>query len=108
MHDLLTAIHFHLQLFPADPPTTPPDNFDPAPAPPPGLAPVADQWIGYIKWIGIVAGIMGLMACGVMMMIGRRQRSHLAGEGAAGIPWVFAGLSVIALAAGIVTSILHS
>jgi hypothetical protein len=81
--------------------------FDPAPAPPPGLSSVASGWIAEVKWISIVAGILGLMACGIGMMIGRRNRSHLAGESAAGIPWVFAGLSTIVLAAGIVTAIIQ-
>ncbi|WP_267595485.1 hypothetical protein [Carbonactinospora thermoautotrophica] len=81
-------------------------DLDPAPKPPPGLEAVAQEWIAYVKWISIIAGILGLMACGIMMMIGRRNRSHLAGEGAAGIPWVLAGLSVVTLAAGIVTSII--
>jgi hypothetical protein len=40
------------------------------------------------------------------MAIGRRNRSYLAGEGAAGIPWVFGGLLVVSLATQIVQSVL--
>jgi hypothetical protein len=82
-------------------------NPNPEPTAPPGLASVASGWIGEVKWIAIVAGILGLMACGIGMMIGRRNRSHLAGESIAGIPWVFAGLSTVVLAAGIVTAIIQ-
>lgn len=82
------------------------DPLDPNPAPPPGLSEVASTWIGYTKWIAIVAGILGLMVCGIMMMIGRRNRSIIAGEGAAGIVWVVAGLSLVSLSAGVVTALL--
>jgi len=46
------------------------------------------------------------MFCGIMMMIGRRNRSQLAAEGASGIPWVIGGLSVVSLAAGITSAVL--
>jgi hypothetical protein len=37
-----------------------------------------------------------------MMALGRRNRSSLAADGATGIPWVLAGLTLIALSSGIV------
>lgn len=79
---------------------------NPAPKAPPGLAEPVDMFLGWLKWIGIVAGVAGITICGIMMMVGRRNRSHLAAEGAAGIPWVLAGLSLVALAAGVVGVVL--
>ena len=35
-------------------------------------------------------------------LLGRRNRSSMAVDGAAGLPWVLAGLSVLSLAAGVV------
>lgn len=82
-------------------------DFDnPPPVAPDGLRPIAKQWLGWLKWISGIAGIFGLCVSGIMMAIGRRNRSYLAGEGAAGIPWVFGGLLVVSLATQIVQSVL--
>lgn len=82
-------------------------KFDnPPPQAPPGLAEIAKKWLGWLKWLSGIAGIVGLMFSGIMMAIGRRNRSYLAGEGAAGIPWVFGGLLVVSLATQIVESVL--
>jgi hypothetical protein len=43
-----------------------------------------------------------LIGCGAMMAIGLRNRRSLASDGATGIPWVLAGLTLIALSSGIV------
>jgi hypothetical protein len=75
---------------------------DPAPQPPPGLASRVDTLLAWWKWGSLIAGVFGLIACGAMMAIGRRNRSNLAADGAAGIPWVLAGLTLIALSSGIV------
>lgn len=80
---------------------------NPSPEAPPGLDGVATTFLGWLKWGGLLAGVVGLMVCGIMMMIGRRNRSATAVDGATGIPWVVAGLSVITLASGLVGSILH-
>lgn len=61
--------------------------------------------LGWMKWGGLLAGVVGLIICGFMMIIGRRGRSQTAVEGAAGIPWIFAGLTLISLAASLVASI---
>ncbi len=37
-----------------------------------------------------------------MMILGRRNRSNMAVDGATGLPWVLGGLSTLTLAAGIV------
>ncbi|HVB46446.1 MAG TPA: hypothetical protein VNF47_27565 [Streptosporangiaceae bacterium] len=76
---------------------------NPAPAAPPGLASRVDTLLAWWKWGSLIAGVFGLVACGAMMAIGRRNRSNLAADGAAGIPWVLAGLTLIALSSGIVT-----
>ncbi|WP_438297854.1 hypothetical protein [Streptomyces sp. HUAS TT7] len=79
--------------------------YDSTPKAPPGMETVGPQWVGWGKWVAIIAGILGLISCGVMMMIGRRNRSHLSAEGAGGLLWTVAGLSVVALAAGVVPQI---
>ena len=81
-------------------------NLDPNPKAPPGLGPFASDFLAWLKWGGLVAGIGGLMVCGIMMSAGRRNRSAMAVDGAAGIPWNLAGLSLVALAAGLASAIL--
>jgi hypothetical protein len=75
---------------------------NPPPQAPPGLANDVSTLLGWWKWIALTAGIFGLVGCGAMMAIGRRSRSALAADGATGIPWVLAGLTLIVLASGIV------
>ena len=75
---------------------------DPAPVAPPGLAGDMNTLLAGWKWGALVAGVFGLIGCGAMMAIGRRNRSSLAADGATGIPWVLAGLTLIALSSGIV------
>jgi hypothetical protein len=75
---------------------------NPAPQAPPGLAGPVNTLLGWWKWGALVAGVFGLIGCGAMMAIGRRNRSNLAADGATGIPWVLAGLTLIALSSGIV------
>jgi hypothetical protein len=41
------------------------------------------------------------------MIVGRRNRSNMAVDGASGIPWVFAGLSLMTLSAGLVGAMLR-
>jgi hypothetical protein len=75
---------------------------NPAPKAPPGLAGPVNTLLSWWKWGALVAGVFGLIGCGAMMAIGRRNRSNLAADGATGIPWVLAGLTLIALSSGIV------
>jgi hypothetical protein len=75
---------------------------DPAPVAPPGLSGDVNTLLAWWKWGALVAGIFGLVGCGAMMALGRRNRSSLAADGATGIPWVLAGLTLIALSSGIV------
>ena len=80
---------------------------NPAPQAPPGLEGPVTTFLGWLKWGGLLAGMVGLVACGIMMMIGRRNRSATAVDGASGIPWVLAGLTVVSLASGIVSAVLQ-
>jgi hypothetical protein len=41
-----------------------------------------------------------------MMMIGRRNRSSMAADGASGIPWAVGGLMVVSLASVVVSAII--
>ena len=76
---------------------------NPAPQAPPGLSGTVNTLLAWWKWGALVAGVFGLVGCGAMMAIGRRNRSNLAADGASGIPWVLAGLTLIALSSGIVS-----
>ena len=79
---------------------------NPRPVAPPGIEEPAAMLLGWLKWIGIAAGLVGLGMCAFMMILGRRNRSNMAVDGAAGIPWVLGGLSLITLSAGIVGAVL--
>ena len=90
--------HVHMIQFLADSIPNPP------PKAPPGTSGMFSNFIAWAKYIGMAVGVLGLIACGIMMSAGRRNRSHLAAEGASGLLWTGAGLSVIVLAVSIVTA----
>lgn len=75
---------------------------NPAPVAPPGVAVPVGMILSWLKWGGIIAGVAGLIFCGIQMSIGRRNRSSTAADGAAGVPWVLGGLSVVSFSAGLV------
>lgn len=79
---------------------------NPAPIAPPGLGDAVNTLLGWLKWGGLVAGVAGLIVCAIMMMIGRRNRSAFAADGAAGIPWVLGGLTLVAFSAAIVGAVI--
>lgn len=79
---------------------------NPPAAPPPGLDVAANTFLGWLKWAGLVAGVLGLGIAGIMMMVGRRNRSTMAVDGASGIPWVIGGLTVMSFASSIVGAVL--
>lgn len=81
-------------------------NFNPAPSPPPGMQAAANILFGWAKWILLGAGILGLMFCAGQMIMGRRNRSATAVDGAVGIPWVLAGLSLASLGPFVVAQML--
>lgn len=99
LHELLTvaapAITGHMHALAGSVP-------NPSPVAPPGLSSKMNTLLGWWKWGALIAGVFGLVGCGAMMAIGRRNRSTLAADGATGIPWVLAGLTLIALSSGIV------
>jgi hypothetical protein len=74
----------------------------PAQAPPTQLVKAIDTVLGWGKWLVMASGVAGLFICGGKMTIGHRNRASFAADGATGIPWVLAGLSVAAVAAAIV------
>jgi hypothetical protein len=94
-----SALAIPLSVFAQGPP-------NPAPQAPPGLAQSADTFISWLKWGGLVGGVIGMIICGLMMILGRRNRSATAVDGATGIPWILGGLTVIALSAGFVGALL--
>ena len=66
---------------------------NPTPVPIPGLGPVADTFLGWGKWTLLIGGVLGMFICAGMMILGRRNRSATAVDGASGIPWVLGGLN---------------
>jgi hypothetical protein len=78
----------------------------PGPIAPPGLETLGDTVVGWMKWTLVICGVAGLMWCGIMMTIGRRNRSAMAADGASGIPWVLGGLTCGLVAAAVVATML--
>lgn len=76
---------------------------NPGPAAPPGLGDLTNTILAWIKWGCLVSGVAGLMICGGMMILGRRNRNQLAIEGVSSTVWVFGGLALVATAAGLVS-----
>src|SRR3954451_10104830 len=79
---------------------------NPGPIEHPGMGGPAGQMLGWLKWVGLVAGMGGLGMWSIMMILGRRNRSNMAVDGATGIPWVLGGLSLMSLASGLVGAVL--
>ena len=75
---------------------------DPPPAPPPGLTPITNLLLSWMKWGVVVVGVIGLLTCAMMIIIGRRNRSATAYEGLVGSAWVLAGLGLASVATLIV------
>ena len=90
----------------AAPTPAPGGGLDPAPQPIPGLGTAASMFLGWGKWSLIVGGVLGMFICGGMMILGRRNRSSTAVDGATGIPWVLGGLTLGAIAATVVGTVL--
>ncbi len=75
---------------------------NPAPAPPPGLEGPTTMFLSWLKWGAIIAGSVGFTLSAIMMIVGRRNRSSMAADGASGLPWIIGGLSITSIAAGVV------
>ncbi|WP_328384351.1 hypothetical protein OHQ88_34375 (plasmid) [Micromonospora zamorensis] len=79
---------------------------DVSPVAPEGLSDFGSLFLGWMKWVLMIGGVAGLFASGIMMAVGRRNRSSLAADGAAGIPWVLGGLTLGAIGSTIVGAVL--
>ncbi len=97
--DVVTTYHAFSDVFALD------KAPDADPETPPGVGPRVAPLIGWLKWGGLVAGVIGLIVCAIMMIMGRRSRNQTAIEGAVGIPWVLAGLTIIAFSATLVNGV---
>ena len=82
-------------------PTPTPAVPNPPAQAPPGLSAPVNTILGWGKWGVLVCGVAGLLICGGKMAIGHRNRATFAADGATGVPWVLAGLSLAAVAAAI-------
>lgn len=74
-------------------------DLNPDPTLPGGFGEVASTLISWAKGIGLVAGIGGLIVIGIMMMIGRRNRSQMAADGLSALPWIVGGFLLIGMSA---------
>jgi hypothetical protein len=79
-----------------------PFALNPPPAAPPGLEGFATQVLGWMKWLVLVAGVVGLLVCALLVIVGRRNRSATAYEGMIGSAWVLGGLAMASSAAVLV------
>ena len=70
---------------------------------PPGVLGKVNTILGWGKWGVLASGIAGLLISAGKMTIGHRNRSALAVDGATGVPWMFAGLSLVAASAALAT-----
>ena len=83
----------------------PADISNPAPVAPDGVQQTVTTLLAWGKWIAFVCGVAGLIVSGIMMMLGRRNRSQMSADGAIGLPWVIGGLSVVVLAVPMVNNL---
>ena len=67
-----------------------------------GLTPITNRLLSWMKWGVVVVGVIGLLTCAMMIIIGRRNRSATAYEGLVGSAWVLAGLGLASVATLIV------
>ena len=81
-------------------PTIPVPN--PPPEPPPGLANFGNQIIAWLKWGVLIGGMVGMLICSGMIILGRRNRSSVAQDGLVGSVWVIGGLAMASVASVIV------
>jgi hypothetical protein len=75
---------------------------NPPPEPPPGLANFGNQIIAWLKWGVLIGGMVGMLICSGMVILGRRNRSSVAQDGLVGSVWVIGGLAMASVASVIV------
>lgn len=59
---------------------------------PPGLGVFSETFISWLKWALGAAGVAGVLFCGLMVILGRRNRNQMATEGVMGAVWVVGGV----------------
>ena len=79
---------------------------DPGPVAPPGVADKVSAIIGWVHWGAYAAGILALMLAGITMMVGKRNRSSMAADGASHLSWIIAGLLVVSVASVLVGALI--
>lgn len=77
---------------------------NPPPAPPPGLENFGNQLIAWLKWGVLIGGMVGMLICSGMIILGRRNRSSVAQDGLVGSVWVIGGLAMASVAATIIAT----
>ena len=83
----------------------PADIINPPAVAPDGVEGTVTTLLGWGKWIAFVCGVAGIVVSGIMMMLGRRNRSQMSADGAIGLPWVIGGLSCVVLAVPLVNTL---
>ena len=83
----------------------PADITNPPAQAPDGVETTVNTLLGWGKWIAFVCGVAGIVVSGIMMMLGRRNRSQMSADGAIGLPWVIGGLSCVVLAVPLVNNL---
>lgn len=78
------------------------DAPNPPPQAPPGIGALAEQVIAWLKWGVLAAGMIGILVCAAMIILGRRRHGGLAQEGLIGSLWVLGGLALASVAAVLV------
>ena len=79
---------------------------DPGPVAPPGVGDKVSSIIGWVHWGAYAAGILALMLAGITMMIGKRNRSSMAADGASHLSWIIGGLLVVSVASVLVGALI--
>jgi formate hydrogenlyase subunit 4 len=91
---------FYIHLSQSSPGVQVPDG--PIQAPPGPLAELAGKLIGMVKWGALVAGVLGMLTCAVMVIIGRMRNNATAVSGLVGTAWVIGGLALASGASALV------
>ncbi|MEV4117026.1 hypothetical protein [Nonomuraea sp. NPDC049695] len=107
LHDALTVVADQLGTLPPSPAPTRGAGSglqlpDAPPAPPAELTAYFQRVVGGGKWIALAIALLSMIYAGTKMMAGKSNRSNLAADGAASIPWIFGGIAVVMSAASII------
>lgn len=81
------------------------------PAPPPEvpgeLVDFVNQWFAVGQWIIGGAAALCVLACAVLLIVGRKQRSAAAYSGLEGIAWIIGGVGVAGFGPALVLAFLR-